>query len=138
LYFTSHEERLAALVREGRRAEFAHFAAFADPARRERIPDPNAVATFEASRPQPGPDAAAWRVLYRQLLALRREKLVPRLAGARSLGASATGERAVVAQWRLGDGTRLVIGCNIGDQDLAWPEAPDPAYTLYDSRPCAE
>ena len=34
---------------EGRRKEFAGFAAFADPARRERIPDPQAESTFRRS-----------------------------------------------------------------------------------------
>ena len=38
LFFTAHNEDLAKLVREGRRAEFKHFAAFQDPERRERIP----------------------------------------------------------------------------------------------------
>ncbi|MDQ2804225.1 MAG: malto-oligosyltrehalose trehalohydrolase, partial [Pseudomonadota bacterium] len=50
LFFTVHGPELAKLVREGRRKEFAHFAEFSDPARREQIPDPNAVSTFEASK----------------------------------------------------------------------------------------
>ena len=51
LFFTSHHGELAELVREGRRNEFAAFSAFADPDKREQIPDPNAPRTFEASRP---------------------------------------------------------------------------------------
>jgi maltooligosyltrehalose trehalohydrolase len=52
LFFTDHAEpALADKVREGRRKEFAHFAAFADAAERARIPDPNAPATFASSRP---------------------------------------------------------------------------------------
>src|SRR5690606_10289037 len=50
LFFTDHHDELADAVREGRRNEFAHFAAFADPQQRARIPDPNAADTFEASR----------------------------------------------------------------------------------------
>ena len=42
LFFTDHAAELADAVREGRRSEFAKFPAFADPATRERIPDPNA------------------------------------------------------------------------------------------------
>ncbi len=49
LFFTDHNDELAELVREGRRAEFKHFAAFQDPERREKIPDPNAPAP---SRPR--------------------------------------------------------------------------------------
>jgi maltooligosyltrehalose trehalohydrolase len=49
-FFTDHNPELGAVVREGRRAEFARFAAFSDPATRETIPDPQAMATFESSR----------------------------------------------------------------------------------------
>ncbi len=48
LFFTDHHDELADAVREGRRQEFAGFAEFADPEKRERIPDPNAVETFTA------------------------------------------------------------------------------------------
>lgn len=50
LYFTDHEEALGALVIEGRRREFGRFSAFGDPEVRERIPSPQAEATWRASR----------------------------------------------------------------------------------------
>ncbi len=50
LYFTDHGPELGRLVTEGRRREFGSFAAFADPAARHAIPDPQAGSTFEASR----------------------------------------------------------------------------------------
>jgi 1,4-alpha-glucan branching enzyme len=40
--FCDFEPKLAKLVREGRRNEFARFPEFQDPASRERIPDPTA------------------------------------------------------------------------------------------------
>ena len=43
LFFCDFEGPLADAVREGRRREFARFPAFADPAARERIPDPAAL-----------------------------------------------------------------------------------------------
>lgn len=49
-YFTDHAPDLGRLVTEGRRKEFAHFAGFADAGQRERIPDPQAAGTFDASR----------------------------------------------------------------------------------------
>ncbi len=49
-FFTDHDEELGALVTEGRRREFAHFAAFADPTQRASIPDPQRVETFERSK----------------------------------------------------------------------------------------
>ncbi len=81
LYFTDHSEELGRLVREGRRAEFARFAAFTDPEARAFIPDPQAVATFVDSRLDWGerdaePHASMLR-LYTSLLALRaREPLL--------------------------------------------------------------
>ncbi len=131
LYFTSHAEELAQLVRDGRRAEFAGFAAFADPAAREAIPDPNDPATFERSRPEPGPDAEVWRALFRELLQLRRTRLAPFFAGARSAGAVAIGPKAVSASWKLGEGSTLVVACNLGDEPAVWRQAPHDAGRLY-------
>jgi maltooligosyltrehalose trehalohydrolase len=121
LFFTDFHDDLADAVREGRRKEFAKFAAFADPMARERIPDPNALATFERSRPEPGPDAEGWHTLLRDLLAVRQTTIVPHLAGATSLGAEALGEAAVTARWRLGDGSVLTVAL-----DLAAVAAPLP------------
>ncbi|GGG35812.1 malto-oligosyltrehalose trehalohydrolase [Caldovatus sediminis] len=128
LYFTDHHGELADAVREGRRREFAHFAAFADPEARERIPDPNAEATFRASIPDPAeaarPPHAAVLDLHRRLLALRRREIVPRLPGARAIGAGAAGDAAVLARWRLGDGAVLTIAANLGpDQASVAPLA---------------
>lgn len=49
-FFTDHNPELGRLVTEGRRKEFQNFAAFADPAQRERIPDPQALSTFTDSK----------------------------------------------------------------------------------------
>lgn len=124
LFFTDFHDDLADAVREGRRKEFAKFPAFADPKVREAIPDPNAVATFEASRPQPGPDAAAWRDLIGHLLRLRREHLTPHLDDAVSLGAQAIGSKAVRAAWRLGDKV-FSLAVNLDDDAVALPAAPE-------------
>ncbi len=67
-YFTDHiDKRIADATRQGRRAEFAAFASFG-----EEIPDPQAVATFEASKliRQADPPLAA---LYREALRARRQ-----------------------------------------------------------------
>lgn len=127
LFFTDFRDELAEAVREGRRGEFAKFPAFSDPASRETIPDPNARETFERSRPEPGPgsDAAEWADLHRELLGLRREHIVSRLVGARSEGAEATGEAAVEARWRMGDGAGLLIRANLGIEPVTWGAAPD-------------
>ena len=113
LFFTDFHDELADAVREGRRKEFAGFPAFADPEKRKAIPDPNGPATFEASKPVEEAGAAAWRTLYRNLIALRREQIVPRLRGATAMGAEAIGDKAVRARWRMGDGAVLTIVCNL-------------------------
>ena len=122
LFFTDHSPDLAEAVREGRRGEFASFPQFADPAQRERIPDPNAATTFKASIPCA--DTAigeAREVLYRRLLTLRREEIVPRLAGAKAIEARAMGDKAVLARWRLGDESVLTIATNLGESPVRLP-----------------
>lgn len=83
LYFTDHEAELGQLVTRGRRKEFADFSAFADPAARANIPDPQAETTFRRSRlpwleRTREPHASILR-LYRALLKLRRDLELGRL-----------------------------------------------------------
>ena len=136
LYFTDHHGDLAVAVREGRRREFAHFAAFAAEETRETIPDPNDRATFERSRPVAGEDAAEMRALYAELLRLRRSTIVPRLDGARALGAEVIGPRAVVARWAMGDGSLLTVACNLGNEAEAFAQLP-PGELIFSSSPAA-
>ncbi len=120
LFFTDHHGELAKAVREGRRKEFAGFSAFSDPAKRESIPDPNSVETFETSRPVPDADHGSSRAaLYRRLLLLRREHLMDRLKGARSIGAEVIGSAAVLVRWRLADGATYAIATNFSAEPCA-------------------
>ncbi len=78
LFFTDHDEELGALVTEGRRREFRHFPGFADPEAREKIPDPQAASSFEASKldwseREREPHASFFR-LHKALLTLRRNE----------------------------------------------------------------
>jgi malto-oligosyltrehalose trehalohydrolase len=136
LFFTDHSPELGKAVREGRRKEFAHFPEFADPGRREQIPDPNALQTFIDSIPRPDPQLGAARTeLYRNLLALRREHIVPRLKGARSAGARVLGQKAVTAQWTMNGGTRLTLASNLGPDPVAFDAPAGRAF--YASRDIA-
>ena len=115
-FFTDHNPELGKLVTEGRRREFAGFAAFQDPDARERIPDPQAEATFLASKLDFSEREAHAGVylLYRDLLALRRDDPVLRVADRANLRATGAAERVVaVHRWR-GDEHRLLLG-NLGD-----------------------
>ncbi|MGM3387879.1 malto-oligosyltrehalose trehalohydrolase [Stutzerimonas stutzeri] len=136
LFFTSHHGELADAVREGRRGEFAEFAEFADEHTRERIPDPNDAATFEASRPdfskRETDGHAEWLGLYRTLLNIRHAEIVPRLEGSRFLGAETLGEAAARARWQMADGAVLRLELNLGKTDLVAPAAG--GRLLYSSR----
>ncbi|POM15079.1 Malto-oligosyltrehalose trehalohydrolase [Burkholderia cepacia] len=132
-FFTDYRGALADAVREGRRREFAAFPAFADPAHRDLIPDPNDIATFvrSSSHHPPDdnwPDAAAWQRFYRSALTVRAVLVTPHLPGARALGvdllAGDGDPAALVARWRLGDGSTLTIALNLGSLDAALPELP--------------
>ena len=119
LFFTSHHGELAELVREGRRNEFSAFDAFADPARRQQIPDPNAQQTFEDSRPNlTASGQSAIYALYRQLLKIRHEQIIARLPGAHPLGAEILAPGAVTARWQLGDGSLLRIDLNLSNKQV--------------------
>ena len=68
-FFTDHvDPEIARATREGRRREFARFAAFAG----EDVPDPQDVATFERSKLDRASADPAHRAYYEALLRLRR------------------------------------------------------------------
>lgn len=126
LFFTDHHGELAEAVREGRRGEFADFAAFQDPVRRDRIPDPNALATFKQSSPALADHPHA--ELYRHLLNLRHTHIVPHLPGTVALGAQVLADGAVSARWRLGNSSLLQIDLNLSTTAVDHPAA---AHVLF-------
>jgi maltooligosyltrehalose trehalohydrolase len=77
LFFTDHHAELGRLVTEGRRKEFGHFEAFHDAGAAARIPDPQAKATFLASKLKwaelQQPEHAATLRYYQALLRLRQD-----------------------------------------------------------------
>jgi maltooligosyltrehalose trehalohydrolase len=135
LFFTSHHGELAELVREGRRNEFAAFSAFADPHKREQIPDPNATQTFEASRPTlTASRHSPIYHLYRQLLQIRHRHIIAHLPGAQALGAQVLAKGAVMARWRLGNGSQLRIDLNLSDAPVVHSPQAD-ATLLFEHPP---
>jgi maltooligosyltrehalose trehalohydrolase len=119
LFFTDHNPELAQAVRDGRRREFSSFPQFSDQALLAKIPDPNAVATFEQSRSHADSATGAARLdLYRRLLELRRIEIIPRLKGAKAIAARALGATAVTASWRMADDRVLSIACNLGADEV--------------------
>ncbi|MBA1323323.1 malto-oligosyltrehalose trehalohydrolase [Pseudomonas plecoglossicida] len=132
VFFTDFHDELADAVREGRRGEFAHFAAFANPDTRAKIPDPNAAATFNASRLDGQQVLAGWHGLYQQLLQLRARHIVPHLLGTRALGCEVLGDKAVSARWQLGNGSELRIDLNLGGTAVN-ANLPAARWRLFDT-----
>src|ERR1700730_2736350 len=79
LYFTDHHDELGKGVTEGRRKEFADFSEFRDPTKRNEIPDPQALESFERSKllweelNDAGP--AKLLRLYEDFLRFRKDRL---------------------------------------------------------------
>lgn len=123
-FFTDHHPALGQRVTEGRRAEFAAFSAFSDPAARVRIPDPQAASTFLHSTlrwaERAEPPHAGVLALYHALLALRRTE--PALARAdrahfavAAVGDAASGERALALHRTSPAGDRVLVVVSVGD-----------------------
>jgi maltooligosyltrehalose trehalohydrolase len=125
LYFCDFHGELADAVREGRRREFAAFERFHDAEARARIPDPNDTATFAASKLRWDEADPEWLAFVRATLALRHEAIVPRLeGGARGSAFSVSGEAGIAVDWTLGDGARLHLRANFGDDECSMAGAP--------------
>jgi maltooligosyltrehalose trehalohydrolase len=128
-FFTDHNAELGRLVTEGRRREFKAFSAFADPASRERIPDPQAELTFlnsklrlnEAASP-PGCDLQAW---YQSLLRLRRSDPVLKDQSREHLTARALGKDVLAVRRWLPDGDERLLLVNFGDAPFETDEFGD-------------
>lgn len=125
-FFCDFGDALAAAVRDGRRAEFAQYPEFQNAAQRNEIPDPQADTTFAAAhldwqqlqQPQP----AAVLQWYQQVLAVRRDVIVPLLPrfGAHSGRYQVIGDGAVLVSWHAADEDHpvLTLAANLSDQSV--------------------
>ena len=129
-FFCDFGAPLAAAVTAGRRREFAKFPAFQDPVARARIPDPNDPATFSAAvldwRELERTGHRDWLSLHRDLLALRQREITPRLGrldDGQGHYRMLTGH-ALEAYWTYGDGSRITLLANLGDEPMPGNERP--------------
>ena len=139
-YFCDFSPKLGRAVAAGRRKEFARFTAFRSPKVRARIPHPNEPAAFQRSQLDWSvlrqPPHMVWLDLYRRLLAIRRQEIIPRLPGIADERAhfELRGERGLLVRWVLGDGSVLSLLGNFGDKPLTGVETP-PGAAIYLSNP---
>jgi maltooligosyltrehalose trehalohydrolase len=135
LFFCDFGKDLAKVVTEGRRNEFAPFERFKDPASRLVIPDPNHVITFERSTLDwssiEDPYYRGWLDLYRQLLHLRQERVVPLLKASPRFDSryELLGNRGLSVWWSSCNGVTLHLSANFSD--AAMTATPPPGEIFY-------
>ena len=120
-FFCDFDGELADAVRKGRRREFAWaYAKYGD-----EVPDPLAPSTRESAvldwDARDAPAARKRLTLVQDLLAIRRQQIVPRLAGAAFGEAHAASNGLLTANWRMGDGAMLRLAANLSDQAISQP-----------------
>lgn len=134
LYFCDFQllnPELASAVSVGRRREFGESAL-------QKLPEPNDELTYRASQLDWGAVSAAghagWLALYRQLLALRRTWITPRLPGMAGGGQFEIGDDGLLTvTWQLGDGSRLTLLANPAPNSVG--PRPTPAGTVIYQSP---
>ena len=136
MFFCDFGPDLADAVREGRQREFAQFAEFGEAAAQGRIPDATEEGSFDACRldwSERGREPhRTWLERYRRMLRVRRDAIVPRLAGIGPGGAfRRLGPAALRAEWTLGDGALLLLFANFGDAAVPLGDRPSGATLLY-------
>ncbi len=120
-FFCDFHGDLADAVRKGRRREYAWaYAKYGD-----EVPDPLDPSTFRSAvldwDSRNKAEGKKRLTLVQQLLAIRRRKIVPRLAGAVFGEAQAGDSGLLTAHWRMGDGTTLQLTANLSDAEIASP-----------------
>lgn len=145
-FFCDFHGELATAVTAGRRREFARFPQFRSQQVRDRIPDPNAIATFESAALDwdelQVPGHRAWMMWHSDLLSRRRQLLIPCLTGLLTAQARwrHLGGHALRVEWPLSDGRSLLLLANLGDDPCrSIPVPREPAlYSTHGLEPGTE
>ena len=116
-FFCDFKGGLADAVRKGRREEYAWaYATYGND-----VPDPLREATFRSAildwETRNG-GAHERLALVRELLGIRRHRIVPRLAGARFEEAHVVYDVILNASWRLGGDARLLLTANLSERTI--------------------
>ena len=129
-FFCDFKGGLAEAVRKGRRDEYA----WAYGKSGGGVPDPLSEAAFRSAildweaRSSDGRERLA---LVRELLAVRRRHIMPRLDGARFGQARADDNGLLRSNWRLGDGASLSLTANLSDGVIPDTSRNTPGTTIW-------
>lgn len=122
LFFSDVGEDLADAIRQSRKDELKHFpprAEIGDP------PDPMAEETFDRCKLDwtdlEQEDHARSHGFYRRLIAIRKEQIIPRLAGmaGHSGHYERLAEKVIKVEWTLGDGSILTLIANFSSEPFS-------------------
>jgi maltooligosyltrehalose trehalohydrolase len=132
-FFCDFGGDLADAVRKGRRIELAWaYEEYGDD-----VPDALAASTRDSAildwNERKAPAAHKRLTLVRELLKIRRQEIVPRLANATFGKASADDNRLLTAHWRLGDGATLRLVANLSDQPIRHPPGQSVGTLIWGS-----
>jgi maltooligosyltrehalose trehalohydrolase len=125
-FFCDFGGDLADSVRKGRRVELAWaYEEYGD-----EVPDALDRSTRDSAvldwSERDKPEARKRLALVRDLLKVRQQQIVPRLAGAAFGEAHATPDGLLTAHWRMSDGALLQLVANMSDQAASHPtEMPE-------------
>lgn len=120
-YFSDMGPALADPIREARRM---NLLGSPDAKDASEPPDPMSEATFHAAKldwsDRDKPEHADWLALYRKLLRIRREEIVPRLERLQGYAGhyEVISDKAVRVWWTMGDGSVLTMIANLGETPL--------------------
>jgi maltooligosyltrehalose trehalohydrolase len=118
-FFCDFKGGLADAVRQGRRSEYEWaYAEYGD-----EVPDALELWTFQSAVldwDEPRQASPQQRLkLVRDLLAIRRKEIVPRMTGLAFGQAHATVDGLLAADWQMGDGATLALLANLSDRDIS-------------------
>jgi 1,4-alpha-glucan branching enzyme len=139
-FFCDFGPDLAKKVYKGRKEEFRKFEQFRGPEMQKPIPDPNDLSTFLASKldwnSHDRGAHAEWLKIYRELLSVRRHKIVPILSDIATGAArfQTLGPKAMFVSWKFTMGGSLDLFANFGRRPVPWPSQPkgSPIYHTSD------
>ncbi len=142
-FFCDFGPDLAQKVTEGRRKEFARFPEFSRPESQAKIPDPNALDTFESCvlnwEQRSAPAHQPWLAFYQKLIALRHQYIVPLLkqsTGYADSRAFLCSPEALAVCWTFSHGAKLTLMANFGSVKAGLPNEAIPvleATPVYES-----